>query len=225
LLNLATPKLIRLAKTYLMGTALSTSLSVGGSTQTPTWNRDSILWCFRSMARRSRFTSGSAATATWSWFLAISANWWTLKRRLGKRTPVLSWNFLAFEHNAHEIPSAARMARELGVNQFRGVNPFDVRWDDPEIRPAAVKASVRRLDSLSMGSQPENWNPFPESVDTGTIARAFENPWNQQAATDSPPSSGHTCHWLYKNMMMDATGRIMPCCGGPRPDIKLAGVY
>jgi hypothetical protein len=26
------------------------------------------------------------------------------RRALRKRTPVLSWNFLAFEHNAHEIP-------------------------------------------------------------------------------------------------------------------------
>ena len=42
-----------------------------------------------------------------------------------------------------------------------------------------------------------------------------------QAASDSPPSSGHTCHWLYKNMVMDANGRIMPCCGGPRPDTNL----
>ena len=57
------------------------------------------------------------------------------KRRLGKRTPVLSWNFLAFEHNAHEIPLATQMARKLGVDRFRVVNPFDVRWDDPNVRP------------------------------------------------------------------------------------------
>lgn len=68
------------------------------------------------------------------------------KRKLGKRYPVLAWNFLAFEHNAHEIPLAARMARQLGVNIFRVMNPFDVGWDDPEIRPAAVKAGVQRLN-------------------------------------------------------------------------------
>ncbi len=221
LLNLNTPKLIRLAKTYLMGTALSTSLSVGrldaeayvesgldfmvlsidGATQPvyEQFRRNGDLELVFSNVRK-----------------LVSA-----KRRLGKRTPVLSWNFLAFEHNAHEIPLAARMARQLGVNHFRVVNPFDVGWDDPEIRPAAVKGRVRRLDWLSMAGQPENWNPFPDSVDGSTIARAFENPWSQQAASGAPPSSGHTCHWLYKNMVMDATGRIMPCCGGPRPDTKL----
>lgn len=221
LLNLETPKLIRLAKTYLMGTALSTSLSVrrfdadayvesgldfmvlsiDGATQ-PVYER------FRRNGDLELVFSNIRK-------LVIA------KRRLGKRTPVLSWNFLAFEHNAHEISLAARMARELGVNQFRVVNPFDVRWDDPEIRPAAVKGGVRRLNWLSIASQPQNWNPFPDSVASGAIARAFENPWNQQTASNSPPGSGHTCHWLYKNIVMDATGRIMPCCGGPRPDINL----
>jgi hypothetical protein len=58
-------------------------------------------------------------------------------------------------------------------------------------------------------------------VDGHAILQAFEKPWNEQAASDSPPSAGHTCHWLYKNIAMDATGRIMPCCGAPRPDINL----
>jgi MoaA/NifB/PqqE/SkfB family radical SAM enzyme len=221
LLNLNTPKLIRLAKTYLMGTALSTSLSVhrldaeayvesgldfmvlsiDGATQPvyEQFRRNGDLELVFSNVRK-----------------LVNA-----KRRLGKRTPVLSWNFLAFEHNAYQIPLAARMARQLGVNHFRVVNPFDVGWDDPEIRPAAVKGGVRRLDWLSIAGQPGNWNPFPESVDASAIARAFESPWNQQAASDAPPSSGHTCHWLYKNIVMDATGRIMPCCGGPRPDTNL----
>jgi MoaA/NifB/PqqE/SkfB family radical SAM enzyme len=221
LLNLNTPNLIRLAKTYLMGTALSTSLSVvkfdaeayvmsgldfmvlsiDGATQ-PVYER------FR--------RNGDLELVFSNIRKLVNA-----KRKLGKRTPALSWNFLAFEHNAHEIPLAARLARKLGVNQFRVVNPFDVRWDDPEIRPAEVKGGVRRLDWYSMTHRPENWNPFPESLDAGAITRAFENPWNEAGAGDSPPSSGHTCHWLYKNIVMDATGRIMPCCGGPRPDTNL----
>jgi len=221
LLNLNTPKLIRMAKSYLMGTALSTSLSVrrfdadayvesgldfmvlsiDGATQ-PVYER----------FRRNGKLELALANVT----KLVDA-----KHRLGSRTPVLSWNFLAFEHNAHEIPLASRMARKLGVDQFRVVNPFDVTWDDPEIRPAAVKGGVRRLDWLALSNQPENWNPFPESVDADAIARAFESPWNPHATSDAPPGSGHTCHWLYKNMVMDATGRIMPCCGAPRPDSNL----
>lgn len=221
LLNLQTPQLIRSAKTYLMGTALSTSLSVrkfdaeayvqsgldfmvlsiDGATQ-PVYQK------FR--------RNGDLELVFGNIRKLVDA-----KRRLRKRTPVLSWNFLAFEHNAHEIPLAARMARKLGVNLFRIVNPFDVGWDDPEVRPAPVKGGVRRLDVLSIAGGTGNWNPFPESLDGSAITRAFEEPWTMQAASDSPPGSGHTCHWLYKNMVMDANGRIMPCCGGPRPDTNL----
>ena len=221
LLNLNTPQLIRRAKSYLLGTALSTSLSVqrfdpdayvqsgldfmvlsiDGATQ-PVYER------FRRNGKLE-LVLGNAGKLV------------DAKRRLRRRTPVLSWNFLAFEHNAHEIPLAARMARKIGVDHFRVVNPFDVTWDDPEIRPAAVKAGVRRLDWLALSNQPENWNPFPDSVDAEAIARAFESPWGQPPAGDTPPSEGHTCHWLYKNMVMDATGRIMPCCGAPTPDSSL----
>jgi MoaA/NifB/PqqE/SkfB family radical SAM enzyme len=221
LLNLATPKLIRLAKTYLLGTALSTSLSVrkfdaeayvesgldfmvlsiDGATQPvyEQYRRNGDIELVFSNIRK-----------------LVSA-----KRRLGKRTPVLSWNFLAFEHNAHEIPQAAAMARKLGVNQFRVVNPFDVRWDDPNVHPAPVKARVQRLDWRSVASSADNWNPFPDDLNRSLIASEFENSWKSTSVDDSPPSTGHTCHWLYKNIVMDAGGRIMPCCGAPRPDTNL----
>ena len=221
LLNLNTPKLIRLAKTYLMGTALSTSLSVR-RLDADAYVESGLDFMVLSIDGATqpvyeRFRRNGDLELVFSNIRKLVE----AKHRLSKRTPVLSWNFLAFEHNAHEIPVAARMARKLGVNQFRVVNPFDVTWDDPEIRPAAVKGGVRRLDWLSIAGQPENWNPFPDSVDGGTITRAFESPWNQKGENEPPPSSGHTCHWLYKNIVMDANGRIMPCCGGPRPDTNL----
>jgi len=84
-----------------------------------------------------------------------------------------------------------------------------------------MKGGVQRLDWMALSNQPDNWNPFLDTVDAYTIARAFENPWKPSAAGGETGSSGHTCHWLYKNMVMDATGRIMPCCGAPRPDNNL----
>jgi len=172
------------------------------------------------MAPHSPSTSVSAATAIWNWFSTTSANWWTPSAGWESALrcfPGTSWRL----HNAHEIPLASRMAHKLGVDQFRVVNPFDVTWDDPEFRPAAVEGGVRRLDWLALSNQPDNWNPFPDSVEADAIARAFEIPWNPHGASDTPASGGHTCHWLYKNMVMDATGRIMPCCGAPRPDTNL----
>lgn len=226
LLNLNTPKLIRMAKAWLMETSISTTLSVrrfdaeayvesgldlvnlsiDGATQ-PVYER------FR--------RNGDLELVLGNLRKLVDA-----KRRLGKRYPVLAWNFLTFEHNVHEIPLAVSMARKLGVDLFRVVEPFDVSWDDPDIRPAKLKtgvAGVRRLNWLGFVNQSSNWNPFPESVDGNAILEAYEDPWGDQLAEagDAPPSPGHSCHWLYKNMVMDATGRIMPCCGSPRPDINL----
>lgn len=224
LLNLNTPRLIRMAKSCLMATSISTTLSVrrfdpeayvesgldlmnlsiDGATQ-PVYER------FR--------RTGDLELVLGNLRKLVDA-----RRRLGKHYPILAWNFLAFEHNVHEIPLAARLARKLGVDVFRVVEPFDVSWDDPQIRPAALAAGVagiRRLNWLSLADRPSNWNPFPETVDGNSILEAYENPWNELAAGDSPPSPGHTCHWLYKNMVMDATGRIMPCCGAPGPDVNL----
>ena len=187
LLNLATPKLIRLAKTYLIGTALSTSLSVRkfdaeayveSGLDFMVLSIDGATQPVYEQYRRN----GDIELVFDNIRKLVSA-----RRKLGKRTPVLSWNFLAFEHNAHEIPLAARMARKLGVDRFRVVNPFDVRWDDPNIRPAPVKAGLRRLDWLSISSRPENWNPFPESLDGGLIAREFEKSWTIPALADDHP--------------------------------------
>jgi len=221
LLNLQTPKLIRLAKTYLMGTALSTSLSVRRFDADAYVESGldamvlSIDGATQSVYERFR-RNGDLELVFGNVRKLVEA-----KRRLRKRTPVLSWNFLAFEHNVHELPLAVRLARNLGVNVFRVVNPWDVGWDDPEIRPARVAGGVRRLDSSSIGSGARNWNPFPESIAEDAIRRAFGDLWSKAAASEDTPSSGHTCHWLYKNIVMDATGRILPCCGGPRPDTNL----
>lgn len=136
------------------------------------------------------------------------------KRHLRKKTPVLSWNFLAFEHNVYELPLAMEKARQLGVNEFRVVNPFDVGWDDPSIRPAPIKGRVHRLDPRPTLAGACNWNPFPDSLDAAIITRAYQSPWTLPIH-DAPASAGHTCHWLYKNVVMDAGGRIMPCCGAP----------
>jgi len=107
------------------------------------------------------------------------------------------------------------MARELGVDQFRVVLPWGVAWDDPDIRPAPVNARVRRLNWLSATNLPQNWNPFPKNIEADTIQQAFENPWDRRLLRDETPSKGHTCKWLYNNIVMDAGGRIMPCCGAP----------
>ncbi len=221
LLNLATPALVRLAKKYLLWTALSTSLSVK--------RFDPEVWLESGLDLMILAVDG-ATQPVYERFRhngdlqLVFSNIRKLvdaRRRRGRRAPVLCWNFLAFEHNAHEIPLALRTARQLGVDQFWVAKPFDVSWDDPAMRPAAVKTGVRRLDWASAFKPVANGDPVPGSLDTATIARVFDSPWNGRAADEAPADPGPTCQWLYKNMVMDATGRILPCCGAPRADVDL----
>ncbi len=221
LLNLNTPKFIRMAKQYLLGTALSTSFSVAK------FDADAYV---QSGLDFMVVSIDGATQPVYQQFRRngnlelVFGNLRKLaeaKRRLGRKTPVVSWNFLAFQHNAHEIPQAQRQARQLGVDQFRVVSPFGVEWDDPAIRPASVKTGVRRFNWFTTTNLPQNWNPFPETLENEAIERSFENPWDRRLIRDEAPTKGHTCQWLYKNIVMDATGRIMPCCGAPRPDTNL----
>jgi MoaA/NifB/PqqE/SkfB family radical SAM enzyme len=221
LLNLNTPTLVRMAKRYLMATALSTSLSVQRLDAEAIVNSGLDFMVLSIDGATQPVYEKFRRNGNLKLVLENAAKLVDAKRRLGKRTPVLSWNFLAFEHNVHEIPLAQRMARDVGVNYFRVVNPFDVTWDDEDIRPAETKPYVKRLDWTSIFNAPENWNPFPASLEAGAFSAAYEKPWSRGFTNGASAAPGHTCHWLYKNMVMDATGRIMPCCGAPTPDNAL----
>lgn len=219
-----TPELIRLAKNYLLLTRLSTNMtarrfdaeayaasgldfmtvSLDGATQ-PVYER------FRK--------KGDLDLAFANIRALVEA-----KRRLGKERPFISWQFLAFEHNAHEIEPALAIAKRLGVDQFRVAEPFDVSWDDPEVRPAAVAAATYDLTRNPEQTLADNWNPFGAASAAPAIEREFARSWTAQLTpqfeADSPRSE-HVCHWLYKNMVMDATGRIIPCCAAPQPAADL----
>jgi hypothetical protein len=145
-----------------------------------------------------------------------------VKRKFGRRSPVLNWQFLAFEHNAHEIDAASALARSLGVDQFTVATPFDVAWDNPAIRPAAVAPRAEQFHSDSDQRMIANWNPFPSEIEAAHLKHIFETSWKDRTIPEEKAASAvHTCHYLYKNMVMDATGRILPCCAAPRPDADL----
>ena len=229
LLNPHTPRFIRKAKAYLTRTALSTNmavkrfdaqayalsgldfmtLSIDGATQ-PVYEK------FR--------RKGDLETVFRNVRSLVEA-----KRKEGRRSPVLNWQFLAFEHNAHQIEEARNLAQTMGVDQFTVGNPFDVTWDDPAMRAAAVVPALHQFQDNSSERMQENWNPFPDELESSAIERAFETGWLSQltpelrratAPTRSTPPP-RTCHYLYKNIVMDANGRVFPCCAAPQPDADL----
>lgn len=227
LLNPHTPEFIRLAKNYLLLTTLSTNMTA------PRFDADSYA------ASGLDFMTVSLDGATQGVYerfrkkgdleLAFTniRSLVEAKRRLGKSRPFISWQFLAFEHNKHEIGSAREIARDLGVDQFCVATPFDVSWDDPDVRTAAIEPATDELHPGSAQSLAANWNPFGAQEAEPAIEREFAATWADRLALQPDDihryhaQSKNVCHWLYKNMAMDATGRIIPCCAAPQPKADL----
>ena len=208
--NLNTPKFIKLAKSYLIQTLVSINatverfdaeayvrsgldfmlLSIDGATQ-PVYEQ------FRK--------NGHIELAFENILKLVDA-----KKRLGKETPILRWQYLAFEHNAHEIPAAREIAAALGVDQFTVETPFDVSWDVSNVRVAKdVPPSNHELREGTEDAFSRNWDFDLKGTAKEAIEREFAAQWTSRLAAPSEPLSAcaaHTCSWLYKSMVMDANG-------------------
>src|SRR5688572_20866923 len=100
------------------------------------------------------------------------------KKALRSATPCLTWQFLTFEHNHHELGKARRLAAEIGVNQFHVATPFGVEADDPSIRPVRYPEEgmhVVRSEQESNGSRPGRI-----SEQAGAIEKAFRMSWQMR---------------------------------------------
>ena len=131
-----TPAFIQQSKSYLNRTMLSTNFTL------PKFDAEAYVHCGLDYMVLS---IDGATQATYQRYrkkgnLEIAfhniAKLVAAKKALGKGTPVICWQYLAFEHNAHEIPLAKELAAKMGIDQINIAAPFDVSWDDPDIRPA-----------------------------------------------------------------------------------------
>lgn len=221
LLNRNTPALARIAKSFRMQAMLSTSLSVRqlDAEALVDSGLDFMVLSIDGATQPvyERFRRGGRLDLVFENIRKLVE----ARRRMHRATPVLSWSFLAFQHNVHEIPEALRMARRLGVDQFRVVEPFDVSWDDPGIQPVAVKPRVVHLAWAPLRVLRANRSEVPYPLDAARIRSAYEQPWERPPVREAATRSAHACHWLYKNLVMDATGRVMPCCAAPTPSNHL----
>ncbi|HEX3745886.1 MAG TPA: radical SAM/SPASM domain-containing protein [Bryobacteraceae bacterium] len=224
LTNPNTPQLIAQAKSYYAQTALSTNLSVGRF-DAEAYVRSGLDFMYLAIDGAtqpvySRYRKNGDIEVIYRNVESLVA----AKRRLGSRTPVLRWQYLAFEHNVHEAPLALETARRLGVDQFALEVPFDVSWDDPGVHVARdVHPFHEELIAGTEEILAENWNrPVPKEC-AELVAREFARGWSGQRDSGEAGASApsHTCKWLYKSMTLDANGRILPCCGAPKPGVDV----
>ncbi len=222
LMNPKTPQFIARARSYLMRTGLSTNMTSkrfdAGAYVDSGLDFMTISLDGATQATYERYRRGGDLQQAFANIRALVE----ARRERGRENPIISWQFLAFEHNAHEIEPAIAVAKELGVDQFVVAMPFDVSWDDPTIHPAvAVEPRTIYFRKDSERRMIANFNPAPNDLATEAIEEAWRTPYPAIPADERTTPSAHSCQWLYRNMVMDATRRVLPCCAAPKPGADL----
>ena len=217
LLHRRFPDFVKVAKSYLLYTLVSTSLSMRIDAEALVASRlDRLVAAIdgASIDVYRRYRRGGDFELVIENLRAIVR----ARKAQSSSKPWLVWQFLAFEHNAHEIETAHRLARDIGVDQLVIAKPHTVEHDDPSIRVAEQAAFGETLFS-----EYRNWcEPLERAGFDRSAARidgAFDERWAERyARLDGVPlGSGPdpTCNWLYYNLTMDAARRVTPCCLPP----------
>lgn len=110
-----------------------------------------------------------------------------LKAREGSRFPELQWQFVAFEHNLHEIEAARQLADELGMSFF-------------------LKLSWENLYSESAYSPVQNADELRRQHPQGVASRAeFREKMGREYLTG-------VCRQLWHQPQVHSDGRMLGCC-------------
>lgn len=105
------------------------------------------------------------------------------KAQRDSATPAVVWQFLAMNHNEHQIPEARRTAEELGmVFSLKSVN----------------------LDMVQ--TNPENSSFLPEQDSLRRYKIEEDGTWQFKTEREND------CSVLWRSIMVNADGTIVPCC-------------
>jgi MoaA/NifB/PqqE/SkfB family radical SAM enzyme len=109
-----------------------------------------------------------------------------LKRRLKRTTPVITWQFLVFSFNEHEMDRARELAVELGVDRLEFRTPF------------------LQTDRF----------PVPEQDRQSISGWRASNPLFQIKTAGPEPGAKprSRCGWHYMSSALNWDGTITPCC-------------
>jgi MoaA/NifB/PqqE/SkfB family radical SAM enzyme len=216
LLNRRTADFIRVARTYLMTVSVSSNLSMKIDAESLVRSGLDYLMVSLDGASEDSYTKyrrgGNFGMALDNIRQIVDA-----KKRFGKATPRVVWQFLTFEHNVHEVDLVFETARSLGVDELVIAEPFPVTWDDPEIRCVRSPRNGRRLFArVQHPTFDRSALPKADPI----LDRLFNASWVERAKKVNARSQksgapGETCAWLYNNITIDAHGRVMPCCAAP----------
>lgn len=106
------------------------------------------------------------------------------KRRLGRRKPIITWQFLVFRFNEHEIERARAMAEEIGVDRIAFRTPL---------------VEVERYPLPEPDRDAAKWTPSNSLFQVASAAPSSARP-------NAP------CGWHYMAAAVNWEGGVAPCC-------------
>lgn len=150
------------------------------------------------------------------WVLANARAIAEAKIKLGSSTPRLRWQYLTFEHNLHEIPTAIDMARDIGFDAFNLATAYDVSADDSSIRACEYPGGPESMAQVFRPVEPfaftGDLKPYAEAIEA-RLSEGAEARWSEQTGgVDQTAVGTDRCDWLYLATTIDGAGRVFPCC-------------
>ena len=109
-----------------------------------------------------------------------------LKKRnqLGRHNPYISWQFLVFRHNEHEIEEVKKIGQDMGVDHV-GISKAFIGYKDwIPLNPEYSNYNYQKVDSPSQELTSEFFNDPPDKF----------------------------CDWPWEAIVINANGSISPCC-------------
>jgi radical SAM protein with 4Fe4S-binding SPASM domain len=212
LINRRLPEMVSHLRTYLMGAHVSTNLSlsfdvealVGSGLEWITVSIDGV-----SQTVLEKYRRGARAELVFENLRELI----NAKRRLKSPTPFIDWQYLLFDHNVDEVQQAEHLARTLGVNQIRFAQPYAVA--DPTI----TCKHIPEPRTVTLHHDMDEFRDAAQAMSYGLTAE-IDDAFERFIAARVPegfdePKAQNRCLWLYEQSVMDANGRILPCCGVP----------
>jgi hypothetical protein len=92
------------------------------------------------------------------------------KQSLGSKFPVLTWQFIAFGHNEHEIAAAQKLAAELGMGFY-----VKLSWDST-LSPVRNPESIRSAAGVGAATREEFKQKHGQDYMQGICGQLWETP-------------------------------------------------
>jgi radical SAM protein with 4Fe4S-binding SPASM domain len=106
------------------------------------------------------------------------------KRELSRRNPYISWQFLVFRHNEHEIDDVKMIAEEMGVDHI-----------------GITKAFIGDKDWVPLNPQYSHYNrEKAQEIDKKRTSDFFNEPKEK------------LCNWPWEVIVINSNGSVSPCC-------------